>query len=669
MRIRKFFETHPWSGLIAIALVLNLVIECMSRRSILNTLLMLLSRPAVYFINASLVLAVISFGMLFRRRKFMVFLLSFLCFLAGFVDFVVRFMRKTPVTMEDIRVIDDGLRVAPKYIGKIGVILIFVVIAALLVGLVVVGWRSPKISGKIGYRGQILKILLCVITAILSIEVGLRVGILESSFGNLTEAFEAYGFMYCFGNSIVNRGISKPSEYSEDTIKELVEEVAVADETELAVLPAEERKEGVNVIFLQLESFMDPNLVEGVTYSRNPVPYFTYLKNHFPSGYLSVPCFGMGTVNSEFEILTGMNLDDFGAGEYPYKTFLLTTPCETTAYNWKQNGYATHVIHNNDGGFYGRQKVFPNMGFDDFTSIEYMNNIERNPVGWAKDKVLIPEIMEVLKSTEEKDFIYTISVQGHGDYPSEKEEDAQGITFTGFPFEEKENEWFYYINQINEMDDFLWKLTSQFNDFDENVVLVAYGDHLPFFPFEGEHLTSKDIYRSEYFIWSNFDLQNPDGSKISDKNMEAFELSAYVAGLLGNSNGLIAEYHQTSARDSESFLEGLKLLEYDYLYGDQEAVEKEDGIYQPVDMKMGHKNISVSNAYNFNQHFCVEGENFTNFSVVQVNGKEQETLCVSSYILVVQNVTLQSGDTITVEQKGSDRVSLSTTEEYVYYKN
>ena len=41
------------------------------------------------------------------------------------------------------------------------------------------------------------------------------------------------------------------------------------------------------------------------------------------------------------------------------------------------------------------------------------------PMGWAKDKILTKYIMEALKSTKGQDYIYTISVQGHGSYPTD----------------------------------------------------------------------------------------------------------------------------------------------------------------------------------------------------------------------------------------------------------
>ena len=69
------------------------------------------------------------------------------------------------------------------------------------------------------------------------------------------------------------------------------------------------------------------------------------------------------------------------------------------------------------------------------------------------------EIEKALDSTKEPDFVYTISVQGHGAYPS---------------FE-------YYCEQISEMDRFIQDLVYALNRREEPTVLVLYGDHLPGF--------------------------------------------------------------------------------------------------------------------------------------------------------------------------------------------
>ena len=63
----------------------------------------------------------------------------------------------------------------------------------------------------------------------------------------------------------------------------------------------------------------------------------------YSSGQLSMPSYGAGTANSEFELITGMNLDHFGAAEYPYKTVLQNTTTESMATVLKNYGYSAEI--------------------------------------------------------------------------------------------------------------------------------------------------------------------------------------------------------------------------------------------------------------------------------------------------------------------------------------
>lgn len=188
----------------------------------------------------------------------------------------------------------------------------------------------------------------------------------------------------------------------------------------------------VNILFLQLETFIDPTEVNFLSFSEDPIPNFRKLSEEYSSGYYKVPAVGAGTANTEFESITGMSLHYFGAGEYPYKTILKETTCESAAYDLKKLGYSTHAIHNNEANFYGRRTVFSRLGFDTFTSEEYMPDIsDTTPMGWVKDHILTDEIFKAMESTEGPDYVYTISVQGHGDYPTEPVLSDPEIKVTG----------------------------------------------------------------------------------------------------------------------------------------------------------------------------------------------------------------------------------------------
>ena len=61
---------------------------------------------------------------------------------------------------------------------------------------------------------------------------------------------------------------------AEDIERESEEEVSSSDPQGSPADPAQSQQ-APNVIMVQLESFIDPNRLEGFTYSENPVPVFT----------------------------------------------------------------------------------------------------------------------------------------------------------------------------------------------------------------------------------------------------------------------------------------------------------------------------------------------------------------------------------------------------------
>lgn len=638
-----------------LAAVVNGIVEMLSRGNIWNGVVHLCTAPHIFIYNTCIIFFTLSFALLLRKRKFASGFICMAWLLAGVVNFILKLFRKTPFMANDFLLIGDAFKIGPVYLGKAGFAAL-VIAAVLVIAVVPVLWyrASVIVMEKSDYLKAVGVIAVSYAVMNFMTFIGLHYGVLSLHYSNIGLACEQYGYAYCFGSSFFQKGIEKPDNYSQEEIHSIIDSRGDAEKT----YTKEPEQDYPNIIFLQLESFMNPNLIRGVEYSQNPVEYFQKLLVNYPSGYLNVPAFGAGTANTEFEIMTGMNLDDFGPGEYPYKSVLKNQTCESMAYILKKLGYTAHAIHNNDGTFYGRNTVLKNLGYDTFTSLEYMGEYETTPTGWAKDGILVQEINKALDATEGKDYIYAISVQGHGDYPEELEGMNLPIEETGFFEPEEENGFRYYINQLDEMDEFIRELTDSLSARDEKTVLVLYGDHLPGFSFTDDVLYNEDIYQTQYVIWNNFDLWLPK------KTLEAYQLSSWVLDALDIEEGTLNAFHQNS-RDSQNYLEELTMLEYDMLYGDGE-VYGEDGGYFPSDMVMGVEPITITAAYNYDGHICVEGTNFTTFSAVSVNGRIANTVCVNEHTLVVEGMELAYGDAVTVVQRGTDKIVLSTTEAYFY---
>lgn len=633
------------------SLILELVVECFNRRGIMG-LAFPFMHPVIFIYNTLIIMTTMTIALFFTRRIFAYCVISVVWIGLSLTNFIILSSRKTPFTAMDFYLIKDAIKVAGLYVSIVQIILIALLVIAVITGLVFLWRKAPKIEVTIkktkfyAYAGvQLVLVFLAAYGIGITL---LFTGAVEGHFGNLAQAYKKYGFSHCFVSSVLDRGIKKSGEYSEEYMESLKKDL---DDVE-----PEADDKTPNIIFVQLESFFDPTYVKGITLSENPLPNYQKLISEYSSGYLSVPCFGAGTCNTEFEVQTGINIDDFGPGEYPYRTIMKSKVCESMAYDLKKLGYSTHAIHNNDGTFYDRNLVFSHLGYDTFTSIEYMDGFEKTPMGWAKDYVLTDEIDKALNSTSGTDYVFTISVQGHGDYPSTPMEGyTPEIKVTNFPVAEQQASFEYYVNQIHEMDNFIGELVDKLSERDEETILVLYGDHLPTFDFTDEMLTNGDKFQTQYVIWSNFQMDK------QNKDIQAYQLSAYVMERLGMSEGYIMKYHQSKKNlPEDEYLKNLKILEYDILYGKKE-IYGGDTPYVATELKMGIDDIEITDVYNYGDTVFIEGNHFNDYSCALINGKEYATEKISDRLLRVKGAKVKKDDLVTVAQKGDDKVELSRT--------
>lgn len=641
------------------SIILNFLIESFSRRSLTSGFEYLFNNPIVFFYNSLIILLTLSIIFLTKRRVFLYVVICTTWLGFGITNGLILSNRVTPFTAIDFTLIKSGLAIMNTYLSKLQISLIFIGLIIVAIGFVMFWIFAPIHNKKINYKKNIFSIGVFLFFFSILTHICIDTKVISTYFGNIAFAYLDYGFPYCFSNTLLNTGIDKPKNYSESTIKNIFNNNIIDGtiEKNITVLSGINNKTSPNIIMLQLESFFDPALVKGLTFSEDPVPNFRGLKNTFTSGFLNVPSIGAGTANTEFEILSGMSLDFFGPGEYPYKTILKEKTCESISYNLKDLGYSTHAIHNHQGTFYGRNFVFSQLGFDTFTSVEYMNVKERTPLNWAKDSILTDEIISTLNSTENKDFIYTISVQGHGDYPKYKLLDNPKITLTGIEDEEQYNAFEYYVNQINEMDAFIGELVDTLCKIDEDTILVLYGDHLPSLGLTDDMLKNNSLYQTEYVIWNNFDLPKENA------DLEAYQLTSSVLMKLGISNGTLIQYHQ-NYNNSYDYQENLELLQYDMLYGEQYIYDSINP-FVATDLKMGVKEIDILSVSTSDNQIYIHGENFTEASRVTINENSVDTIFIDESTLQVPNTTIDDLDSFKVNQVKGHTI-LSSTNEFIY---
>lgn len=640
---------------ILLAAGLDFTIESISRWSVTSTVGFVFNSPLTFAYNSLLIFASLLIVFIFKRRALVRIGISVFWVLLGIVNGCLLASRVTPFNFTDLKLIGDLLAMkSSKYFSfgeEVAVVVFLVLIFAFLVFL---GIRGPKFSGKVHHVRNITATIICIAAIPFITKAAIHSDILAGYFGNLAEGYKEYGFVYSFSASVVDTGMSKPKNYSKSTVEKLVD----SESTKKTTVKEDDMP---NIIFVQLESFMDPYQVKFLKMSEDPIPNFRKLMNNYSTGTFTVPVVGAGTVNTEFEALTGMGIQFFGLGEYPYKTVLKTRDVESAADDLSQIGYSTHVIHNNTASFYGRSLVFSQMGFDTFTSKEMMNITSYNEIdSWPTDDILTSETLKALDSTKnQSDFIYTITVQSHGSYPDYKVFSNPAIKVSGAATQAQNYEWEYYINEIHEVDEYIGDLTSALSKRKEKTIVVMYGDHLPTMGLSEDQLTTGSLYDTTYVTWNNF------GLNLKNKDLTSYQIMAYITNKLGIHEGTVFKYHQTEMAegktDSSSYLSGLEDIQYDLLYGNRYAYDQVDK-YPASNLQMGVEDIKITKAEPSSDGTSVfiYGSNFTPWSKVYINGAKVDTTFVSTGSLEIPANSVKAGDTVMVNQIGSGIVLRSS---------
>lgn len=637
-----------------LACIINFVIEAISRHSVVAAWDYMTGTPLVFLYNAFMIFVTFSIVYLFKRRIFVRMIIGAIWVILGIANGYILLKRVTPFNAQDLKIAGDGIALINNYCNGFEVVVIAVGAVALLIWLISMWRRGGQYAGKIHHIAALIGIIVCGVLYTFVTNIAIDKRVVSTYFGNIAFAYEDYGLPYCFSASLFNTGISEPNGYTKKAMAKIDKDGELNQ-----TATSRSSDELPNIIVVQLESYFDVANAEFFTTSEDACPNLHNLYQNYSNGYFKVPSVGAGTANTEFEVLTGMNLRYFGPGEYPYKTYSKKHPTESAATALASLGYGTHALHDNTGNFYSRANVFNNMGFDTFTSKEFMNVLQTTENGWAKDEILTQHIMEAMDTTKQEDFVFTVSVQGHGNYPETQVIENPKIKVEGIEDEALKNKWEYYVNQVYEMDQFVGDLIKAVEERNEPSVVVFYGDHLPTMGLKAEDLKSRYLYNTNYVIWDNIGLQK------DDKNIPAYQLMSEVLNRLDIHSGTVFNYHQ-QRKGTKNYLSDLELLQYDILYGKQYVYNGKAPITEGH-MVMGIRNVSLSSIVpQLNSGYSLYGENFTKYSRVYVNGEKQKSSFLNNTRINLSETELKDGDVIQVGQVGSSDTIFRMSDKYTY---
>lgn len=256
-----------------------------------------------------------------------------------------------------------------------------------------------------------------------------------------------------------------------------------------------------HVVAVQSESFFDarrlhPHIRPEVLKHYDRV--CTQARRH---GMLAVPAWGANTMRTEFTFLTGIDNRQLAGHRFnPFQT-LVRKPIRSLASELRVRGYRTLCIHPYPAGFFQRERVYPQLGFDEFMDIAaFMDAEYYGP--YISDAAVSEKIEQVLEQAEQPTFVFVITMENHGPLHLEKVAPGDEDSLYDPAAPDGVDDLTVYLRHLKNADRMIGRLTGLLESGSHPALLCFYGDHVPGMPGVFSTLDYHDEH-SDYFIWSS----------------------------------------------------------------------------------------------------------------------------------------------------------------------
>ncbi len=362
---------------------------------------------------------------------------------------------------------------------------------------------------------------------------------------NQLNIYNTKGFLYSFIYDYNTSVIKKPEGYNPADVKLLADKY-MQQESQPAVKP--------HVIMVLSESFSEIPNDSRFSFKgyENPISFYNTIKDDALNGYIVVPGFGGGTADTEFNIFTGINTNDFRG--VPYSNLLITKTFTSVTSVFNSFGYGNVAIHPGYDWFYNRRNVMGYYGFEKFVDM-YAFDLSDFKGAYCSEKSTIQKVIEEFelhkaKNTDAPFLDVCLTIQNHGPY-TDKYMSEKNFE-TDLPLSEADKSDLYnYFEGLKDSDMGLETLVNYFDALNEPAVILYFGDHLPYLSNEayniimdesyepGSYMASVRLNRTPYIIWQNKAAKQAAPFKqgnLQGKDISSFYLGAYLLELLGYDN-------------------------------------------------------------------------------------------------------------------------------------
>ncbi len=437
--------------------------------------------PLVLLLNfIPIFLTGILFQGIFGRRRFALIINSLFYLIFFTVHRTKVIYRNAPFRVSDLALSFEALKMSQNsYKPDSTSIIIFIVSLFILIFLS----RFFK-SEKLRVRDRLMGILSIIISSVLLFNFVYSKDKIYNSLPlngnvfNLIDHFNSKGFNYTFLFNLKKSFVRPPEGYDK---KEMEKRDRVDHGEDISVIKYNPRP---NIIWIMGEAFTDLSQDEHFSFApgNDPNENFKKLqKNSVMHGRIVTPSFGGGTGDTEFDALTGALTIDCAPDEsFAFNAIKRDVSSLPSLFN--TIGYKTMAFHPGFAWFYGRQDVYPKLGFKDNFFLENIDQPEMKG-GYVSERqfseIFRNRFLQALENSDEPIFSYGLDIQNHGPYFYDKYGKNLPYQCTVSLSEEAANNFGSYFLGIKDMDIMLGEVYDMIMSLDEPTIMVFYGDHLP----------------------------------------------------------------------------------------------------------------------------------------------------------------------------------------------
>lgn len=472
---------------LACSVVVTLFVLWAHPVSVLAMLGKMLRQPLILFLNwLPIALLTAAFAFAFRNVFFSSALVGLIAGAMSLINRVKLTIRGEPFVPRDISLIKEAADAAGSYDMtlpwfQIGCLVVMTAVFIVL-GVLLPLKKSEDAPKKRGALVRVMGFVLCLAVLVGAVGLVYSSTDLYNSFEttepyNLSSVNNELGFVYYFCYHFSTYKIEKPEGFDR--------EEAASWETGYESAPD---AADVNVVFVMNEAFSDILNEDVFVFpeGENPMEVYNTLAEgeNAWAGHIVVPYFAGGTADTEFDVASGMQTNLLNPAAPSLTAFrTVNRDLDSIFRVFGADGYTSCFMHPGQSWFYNRENVYDWFGADESFFVEDFDAEYKG--SWVTDESVLRELVSRF---EEKsaggglDFTYAVTIQNHMSYTAEKYGDyvCPEVETTAELSPEIRTAVNVYAEGIRDANAMLEDLTEFYSAQDEPVLLVFFGDHLPY---------------------------------------------------------------------------------------------------------------------------------------------------------------------------------------------